>query len=163
MKFILFRHAHKGLTPFDDPELSTQGLEQSLLILDLIKNNILPTPTQLLVSPKKRTFQTFYPLSRKLSLSLEPQPELDQCNSKESRLDFKNRIAKFITKLEQNFSNEQIIFACTHYDWIEEAMTLINCDKDLNSFEFSHWAPTQFIEFDVKPEQWIFINKGCAK
>jgi phosphohistidine phosphatase SixA len=162
MKLILFRHAHKGFIPFDDPELSTQGFEQSKRLLELVKATHLPQPTNLLVSPKRRTSQTFYPLSRDSNLKLEVQSELDQHLVSENKSEFRKRIQNFIYKLEE-FPQESNIYVCTHYDWIEESMTLINCDKDLNSFEFSHWPPTQYILFEIQDGLWKFISKGSAK
>ena len=162
MKFVLFRHAHKGMQPFDDPELSLPGFEQAARLLQLVSQQALPVPTQLLVSPRRRTSQTLYPLSRNFSLPLEIKKDLDQACSDETTVDFKRRIENFLTELA--FGDEKaVVFACTHYDWIEYAMPLINCDRDLNTFEFSHWSPTQFIEFDVSKEVWKFIRKGSAK
>lgn len=162
MKLILFRHAHKGFIPFDDPELSVQGFEQSTRLLELVKAQHLPKPTSLLVSPKRRTSQTFYPLSREFTVNLEIQPELDQHLVNENNPEFRKRIQNFINKIE-TYPQDSNIYACTHYDWIEESMTLINCDKDLNSFEFSHWSPTQYIVFEIQDGLWKFISKGSAK
>lgn len=163
MKLILFRHAHKGFTPFDDPELSVQGFEQSARLVEMTKQNTLPEPSTLLVSPKRRASQTFIPLSKEYNLKLDIQAELDQHSPMESGSDFRKRVQSFINKMEAQSSSQSNIFACTHYDWIEEAMTLINCDKDLNSFEFSHWSPTQFVIFDLQDGLWKFAGKGSAK
>jgi broad specificity phosphatase PhoE len=162
MKFVLFRHAHKGFVPFDDPELSLQGFEQSARLLELVKTGQIPTPHVLLVSPKRRTSQTFYPLSREFGLKLEIRPELDQHLVNENNSEFRKRIQNFINSID-NFSQNSNIYACTHFDWIEESMTLINCDKDLNSFEFSHWSPTQYIVFEIQDGLWKIISKGSAK
>jgi broad specificity phosphatase PhoE len=162
MKLILFRHAHKGFIPFDDPELSAQGFEQSLRLLELVRAGQIPTPHVLLVSPKRRTSQTFYPISRDFGLKIEIQPELDQHITNENNSEFRKRIQNFINSVE-NFSQNSNVYVCTHYDWIEESMTLINCDKDLNSFEFSHWSPTQYIIFEIEDRLWKFVGKGSAK
>ena len=163
MKFVLFRHAHKGVQPFDDPELSLPGFEQAAKLVELVNQNALPIPTKLLVSPRRRTSQTFYPLSRNFSVPLEINNNLDQSASDENGADFKKRIENFLKGLSAVTDSRAVVFACTHYDWIEYAMPLINCDSDLNSFEFSHWSPTQFIEFDVAPGVWKFVRKGSAK
>lgn len=160
MKFILFRHAQKGVTPFEDPELTPKGFEQSAQILNLVKDSKVPAPTSLLVSPKRRTSQTLYPLAKEYGLDLNVSHELDLRTGTESLQDFRLRITHFLNSLSENHRQKQIIFACTHYDWIEEAMTLINCDKDLNTFEFSHWAPAQFAAFEVTENTWHFINKS---
>jgi len=167
MKFVLFRHAHKGILPFEDPELSPQGFEQALRISNLITNNNLKnnlsSPTHLYASPKKRTSQTLYPTSQKLKLKIEIHPALDQQSQHENNTDFKKRVQKFLFYLESLNRENFVIFACSHYDWIEVAMTLISSDKDLNSFEFSHWEPTQYIEFELQDNLWKFIQKGAAK
>ena len=163
MKFVLFRHAHKGVQPFDDPELSLPGFEQAAKLVDLVNQKTLPVPTKLLVSPRRRTSQTFYPLSKNFSVPLEINKDLDQSANDEYGTSFKKRIEGFLADLSTTDDSQAVVFACTHYDWIEHAMVLINCDKDLNSFDFSHWSPTQFIEFDVTPGVWKFIKKGSAK
>ncbi len=163
MKFVLFRHAHKGVQPFDDPELSLPGFEQATRLLQLISNNQLPAPTKLWVSPRRRTSQTFYPMSRGFSIPLEIKSDLDQSASDESGADFKKRIEKFLNEINVMHSASETVFACTHYDWIECALPLIDCDKNLNTFEFSHWAPTQFVEFDITAAGWSVVRKGSAK
>lgn len=160
MKFVLFRHAHKGILPYDDPELSIQGFEQAVRISTLIKRQSLPLPTHLFVSPKIRTSQTFYPTSKEFNLKIELQPDLDQQSSRENRLDFKKRVQHFLQQTQFSEQADSVIFACTHYDWIEQSMTLINCDKDLNSFEFLHWSPAGHIVFEIQSNKWILINKG---
>lgn len=166
MKFILFRHAHKGITPFEDPELSLQGFEQAAKILTWIQQNELAQATQLWVSPKRRTSQTFYPVSRFYDLPLQIKTELDQHSDQENNLDFRKRVQKFLNLISENADENSVIMACTHYDWIEEAMSLINCDKDLSGFEFTHWSPTQYVAFEIHPNEnhlWKFIKKGSAK
>lgn len=162
MKFVLFRHAQKGITPFDDPELSPQGHQQSSQLACLLKNATLPTPTLLFVSPKRRTSQTFYPTSKELSLSLQIKTELDQRDNEESSSQFRERVQNFLNYIE-TLPSQEIVFACTHYDWIEEAMNMIECDKNLKSFEFLHWPPTQFVVFEIKESVWNVLKKGSAK
>ena len=163
MKFVLFRHAHKGVSPYDDPELSQQGFEQASQILEMIKNAKIPEPTHLFVSPRRRTSQTFYPVSKEFNLLTQIRPELDQRNSQESSADFRKRISNLFTLLEDINTPNAVVFACTHFDWIEEAMTLINSDKDLNSFEFSYWSPAQYIVFEKEADLWILQTKGTVK
>lgn len=161
MKFVLLRHGSKGFTPFEDPELNAQGFQQSVKIAELVKDAVLPTPTKLFVSPKRRTSQTLYPVSKELSLQMLARTELDLRQPEETASQFRSRIQSFL-----NFVAEQkneVVFACTHYDWIEESLTLIECDRNLNSFEFSHWAPSQFLIFEVEHSNWKVLKKGDAK
>lgn len=163
MRFVLFRHAHKGILPFEDPELSSSGFEQAARILSLVQENTLMQPTQLLASPKRRTSQTFYPMSKYFNLKIEIQEELDQQNQLENNTEFRNRVQKFLQLIQNQQSKNLTIFACTHFDWIEEAMSLISSDKDLNSFVFSNWSPAQYVEFEIHENLWKFIQKGQAK
>lgn len=163
MKFVLFRHAHKGILPFEDPELSLPGFEQASKLVELVRNQNLPAPSQLYVSPKRRASQTFYPLSKNFSINLEVYPELEQARGDESASEFRDRVKTFLNKIALRAHENQTVFACTHFDWIEEAMALIHCDLDLNNFEFSHWAPTQFVAFEVGADQWKFISKGVPR
>ncbi len=163
MKFVLFRHAHKGNSPYDDPELSIQGFEQAALILELIKDAKIPAPTHLYVSPRRRTSQTFYPVSKEFNLQPQIRPELDQRNMQESNAEFKKRIMSFLKLLKEINSPIAVVYACTHFDWIEEAMTLINSDIDLNSFEFSHWSPAQHLVFERQLDLWKLQKKGTIR
>lgn len=163
MRFILLRHAHKGVLPIEDPELSPPGFEQAILLAELIKNNKLTKPTHLYASPKRRTSQTLYPTSKNLNIKIEIQAGLDQQNQTENTSDFRSRIQQFLQHIQSRQPSNDIILACTHYDWIEHAMGLINCDKDLNSFEFSSWSPAQYIEFILIDGLWSIIRKGHVK
>ncbi|AGH95872.1 histidine phosphatase family protein [Pseudobdellovibrio exovorus] len=163
MKCVLFRHAHKGIMPFEDPELSLQGFEQAARLMDEVTLSRLPIPTLLYVSPKRRTSQTLYPLSKMHHLNLQVCPELDQHSHSESLQEFRQRIQKWLDEVSATTDKNAVIFMCTHYDWIEEAMSLINCDRDLNTFEFSHWHPTQYVVFDIQDDLWKFVRKGTAK
>ena len=163
MKFVLFRHAHKGIQPFDDPELSIPGFEQAAQLVEMVNKHQLPTPTRLLVSPRRRASQTLYPLSRGFAVPLEIKNDLDQAASQENGTAFRKRIENFLNEITALAEKPEAIFACTHYDWIETAMPLINSDKDLTTFEFSHWSPTQHIEFEITSGVWTYIKKGAAK
>lgn len=163
MKFILFRHAHKGNSPYDDPELSPQGFKQASDLLALVKAGTIPLPSQLLVSPKRRTSQTFYPISKEFNLPSKISIDLDQRSAQESTAEFRKRVLHFMGDLESFGPSNSVIYACTHYDWIEESMTLINCDKDLNTFEFSHWSPAQYLVFENQDGLWKFLKKGILK
>lgn len=163
MKFVLFRHAHKGILPFEDPDLSPQGHLQAEQISRDVSAGKIPAPTRLLVSPKRRAGQTFLPVAQERGLPLTVQSALDQHLSGETTSEFRDRIRIFINSLTAQFSGADVIYACTHYDWIEEAMSLIPSDRDLNTFEFSHWSPTQYLVFEVGADQWTYLQKGSAK
>lgn len=167
MKFVLFRHAQKGIMPFEDPELTPSGFEQSSNLLNLLNRNALPMPTKIEVSPKRRTSQTLLPIARKAGLTLQITHLLDQRKDDETGVEFRNRVHLYLEQINSLSISEKnvqdVIYACTHYDWLEEAMSLIHCNRDLTGFEFTHWAPTQHLIFEVLNSEWTLTAKGAAK
>lgn len=164
MKVVLIRHAQKGITPYEDPTLTEGGHLQAEALCQLAKKSILPTPTHAWASPKIRTFQTLKPLCEEHKIQIQIADSLDQRSSTETAGEFRKRISIFLHQFEQRAqeAHNEIHFLCTHYDWIEECLTLINSDKDLNSFEFSHWSPAQFLVFEIESSIWKVIRKGSA-
>lgn len=170
IQFILLRHAEKGITPFEDPHLTAKGFQQAQNILTLVQQNKLPQPTHIWSSQKIRTTQTLQPLAHYFSITEQKTQLLNLQQSQENTASFRQRIELFLTQLTESSSHAQtshtqpaVHFACTHYDWIEEAMSLIPCDKNLNSFEFSHWAPAQYIGFKYNSTLglWNFLTQGA--
>lgn len=150
MKIYLFRHAQKATDFTGDPDLTAEGHAQASKVLDKVLKNELPRPTELWVSPKKRTHSTFRPLSQHLQLPLQVQESLLEQHGDESLNEFRARIERLIASAQQN--PESVVFLCTHYDWVVEAMSVIPSDTDLSGAEFSHWSPCQYIGFEVKEE-----------
>lgn len=168
-RLILLRHAEKGITPFEDPQLTQKGLQQAENLLSEVQRQRLPIPTQLWASTKIRTSQTLQPTAQHFHLRPETTNLLNLRQSNESPSQFRERIEIFCKKMAlsaaENLTASTSHFVCTHYDWIEEAMTLINCDKDLNTFEFLHWAPAQYVVFEIPSsisEPWKFIRLGTS-
>lgn len=164
MKVVLIRHAQKGIVPYEDPSLTEGGLLQAESLCQFAKKNLLPVPTHAWVSPKTRTFQTLKPLCEIHKIQAQISDSLDQRATNESAQDFRKRVSNFLHQLDLRAAEapHEIHILCTHYDWIEEGMTLINSDKDLNSFEFSHWSPTQFVVFEIQDSLWKVVGKGSA-
>ena len=163
MDIVLFRHAKKGLMPFEDPGLSPEGFTQSDLLPLTVQKHDLPPATALWTSEKIRTHQTFKGLASALGIKTTKRAELNLRADFETQNMFQNRVQSLIDELtltSQKHSANDCIYLCTHYDWIEQSMTLINCDKDLNSFEFLHWSPAGHIVFEIQSNKWILINKG---
>ncbi|MBC7740891.1 MAG: histidine phosphatase family protein [Bdellovibrionaceae bacterium] len=162
MKFVLVRHAQKGITPFEDPELNPEGFHQARVLNALVKQNELPAPTHAWASPKIRTTQTLKSMCEEQKVEVQINELLDLRLNNESVGDFHHRIQKFLDAFEKQSAKtiNQTHYICTHYDWIEEAMSLIKCDKDLKSFEFSHWSPAQFVIFEILDGTWTLIRKG---
>lgn len=164
MKVVLIRHAQKGITPYEDPSLTEGGLLQAESLCQFAKKKILPLPTHAWASPKTRTFQTLKPLCENYKIQIQTTESLDQRSMNETSQDFGKRVSNFLHQLDLRAAEapEEIHILCTHYDWIEEGMTLINSDKELNSFEFSHWSPAQFVVFEIQNGTWKVIGKGSA-
>lgn len=163
MDIVLFRHAQKGLLPFDDPHLSPEGFQQADNIATLVEQKKLPIPTELWVSEKIRTHQTFAVLGKNLAIPLNQKPELNLRNEFENQKSFFLKVKKLIQQIcvsSQKDSNSACLFLCTHYDWIEEALHIIPSDVDLSTFEFSLWGPAHHVHFKIKNGIWMVSRKG---
>lgn len=155
------------MEPPENPSLSAKGHEQSRKLLELTKNKTLPAPTVCLFTDMVRTKETLQDLITHYSPKTEIKPELFLRSYSESSQSFRSRVQKFVnfyTYLASQPENKnQVIYACTHYDWVEEAMTVIDSDKNLNSYEFAGWAPAQYIEFHITEDGlWMFKSRGAA-
>lgn len=167
MIFILLRHGHKSMTPPENPNLSDKGHNQAHHLLKMVQENNLPTPTLCLYSDKIRTKETLNKLIETFHPKHELKTDLNLRELNENAQQFRARIQKLVNyytyQASQPQSKNQIVYACTHYDWIEEAMTIIDCDKNLNSYEFASWSPAQYIEFKINDEGlWQFKSRGAA-
>ncbi len=164
MILILFRHGHKGQTPFQDPDLTPKGFDQALDLIAQIEQGLLPKPTHCWFSEMIRTKQTLQKAIEKYQPLSKQKSELNVRRHTEMAKAFHTRIQKFCADLVSKQKPEEVHFLCTHYDWIEEVLTLINSDKDLNSFEFSSWSPGQYLVFEIdsseKNEPWKVLKKG---
>jgi phosphohistidine phosphatase SixA len=164
MILILFRHGHKSLTPFEDPDLTQRGFDQAENLVAQIESGILPTPTHCWFSEKIRTRQTLSKAIEKYHPVTKIQPDLNVRSHSESHKEFKHRIQKFLLNISAVCKATDVHFVCTHYDWIDDGLTLINTDKGLNSFEFSSWQPGQYLAFEIEStdhnDAWKVLKKG---
>ena len=99
MQLILFRHAHKGLTPAADPDLSAPGFKQAEKLVELVVQNKLPAPTKSWVSEKIRTRQTIEPVSQKYRAEIETSDLLNLRAYTENAEQFRLRIKKMLTMM----------------------------------------------------------------
>ncbi|MFS4460635.1 SixA phosphatase family protein [Bdellovibrio sp. HCB2-146] len=150
MKIYIFRHAQKALDFSGDPDLTPEGHAQASKLLDRVLKAELDTPTQLWVSPKKRTHSTFRPLAQHFRLPLQEQDALLEQHGDETLSEFRQRILNLLEKAAE--SNNGVLFLCSHYDWVIEAMSVIPADTDLTKDEFSHWSPCQYVAFHINNE-----------
>lgn len=167
MIFILLRHGHKSMEPPENPSLSAKGHEQSRKLLEMVQGKVIPPPTVCLFSNMIRTRETLHDLIENFKPKTELKNELNLRELNETSQVFRARVQKLVNyytyQASQPENKNQVVFACTHYDWVEEAMTVINCDKNLVSYEFAGWAPAQYIEFKITEEgQWLFLSRGAA-
>ncbi|AZZ36237.1 hypothetical protein CIK05_05335 [Bdellovibrio sp. qaytius] len=167
MIFILLRHGHKTMEPPENPSLSAKGHEQSRKLLKMAQDKVIPSPTICLYSEMIRTKQTLHDLIENYKPKTELKTDLNLRDYNETAAQFRARVQKLINlytfQASQPENKNQVIYACTHYDWVEEAMTVIDCDKNLNSFEFAGWAPAQYLEFKITEEgQWLLTSRGAA-
>ncbi len=150
MKIYLFRHAQKAMDFSGDPDLTAEGHAQASKLLDKVLKNELPVPTELWVSPKKRTHSTFRPLSQHFRLPLQIHEELLEQQGDETLSEFRTRIRKLFESAAEK--KDAVVYMCTHYDWVIEAMSVVPSDKDFSDSEFSHWSPCQYAGFTVNKD-----------
>lgn len=147
MKIYFFRHAQKAMDFSGDPDLTPEGHFQASKIVDKVLKNELPSPTELWVSPKKRAASTLRPLAAQLKMHLQLDESLLEQRSDETIKDFRSRIEQVLQRAQEKKSG--VIFICSHFDWVVEAMTLLPSDTDLTNSEFSHWSPAQYAGFEI--------------
>lgn len=164
MQLILFRHAHKGLTPAADPELSAPGFKQAEKLVELVAAKKIPAPTKAWVSEKIRTRQTIDPVTRHFKATVETSDLLNLRAYSENAEQFRLRIKKMLNMIDElaQKSADEIHYLCTHYDWIEEALAFINSPTDLTTYEYASWAPAQYIHFEVRDGLWTVKSKGVC-
>lgn len=164
MQLILFRHAHKGLTPAADPELSAPGFKQAEKLVDLVTQNKLPAPTKSWVSEKIRTRQTIEPVSQKYKAEIETSDLLNLRAYNENAEQFRLRIKKMLTMVDEMAATKpnETHYLCSHYDWVEEALIFIPTSTDLSTYEFASWAPAQYLHFEIADGLWSVKSKGVC-
>ena len=157
MKLGLFRHGEKESEWRHDPLLNLYGQQQAKALKQSVEQGVLPTPTRLIASPKIRAVLTFSPLARSLNLPLEKSENLDERTNSEDASQFKKRITKIIESFPAGA--DEIIFLCSHLDWIEEFSNLVPCDTDLHQVPEFSWSPGAYLLFDIEVI-WHLTQKG---
>lgn len=178
MKVVLFRHATRSIQGLGDCPLSAEGLAQAENIpAFLTPQGPLPKPTHLFCSPKKRAQQTLQPLAENQALPLKIDPRLDERHQNESGADFETRIRSLIEDvaslshrslsgeaadapaLSSADSAEACVYLCSHLDWLETALVLL--DSDLSDLEIaSGWATAEFRIFRVQEDGLWALKSG---
>lgn len=169
MKVVILRHATRSASGMGDSPLNNLGLLQAQkLARDLLSPaGPLPHPTHLWASPKLRSQQTLAPLSLTTGIALKIDPRLDERHSGESANAFVARIQDFlddIAALEPN--PETCVYFCTHLDWLEEVMPML--DSDMSDIEIaSSWSTAEFRIFRLEgargEQLWKLKTRGRAE
>lgn len=155
MRLVLFRHAEKQNDGTANPKLSTYGLQQALKLAQEVNLKKIPIPQVLMASPRIRAQQTFDPLSKKLGLKISISQLLNERQPSETAVDFRRRIQELLVLLQMDFQKNECLFLCTHYDWVEEFLTIIECSTDLT--KYSNWASAQWLWLDKK-DLWDVVK-----
>lgn len=155
MKFVIFRHAEKQGGLEKDSPLSPHGIAQSKNILSQVISKNLPIPTRIYASPRKRTSLTMTPLAESFKLKINATPLLDLKLNNETQKDFRLRIQEFLVGFQLE-PDTPCVYICTHQDWIEEFLTVIECSTDLLQPKYSVWPSGQYMYFD-KNELWDLL------
>lgn len=150
MKVYLFRHAQKVADFSGDPNLTTQGFLQAERLAAFVAEKRLPTPTQLYSSPRIRAQNTFKALANQARLEIQIDDRLLEQDSNESTQVFWDKIRSFFESLE--YQKNEIIYVCSHYDVVAEALQLLPSDTDFSDSLYSQWAPCQYAGFDVSAD-----------
>lgn len=158
---VLFRHAEKASRGLAlNPPLSDRGLRQAQNLVDLVAQNILPTPTKIYVSPLVRTQQTASFCAEHLKLKLEISEELHERQEGERQDSFNQRVGKFLKWIEYQPGTNYLF---THFDWIESAMLLLHSDTDLSQEKYYSWSSGQYMHFELQDDLWNLQNYGKLK
>lgn len=158
MKLILLRHGNRDLGMSSDSGLNQIGKEVATsLPLKLEPNGNLPVPTQLIASPKKRAQETLQPLSKALKLPLLTEKSLDERHHDETSTEFRVRVKKYLEVIPKQYRPTDVIYICTHSDWLEDAM--ITLPSDVPSFiAESGFACGEYRAFEFNGEIWKYLK-----
>jgi broad specificity phosphatase PhoE len=154
MNVYLFRHGQKGSEPSRDPDLTLFGHQQARKLAQLVGAGSLSRGTHFLASPRLRAQSTLTPAASLCESRLEIVADLDQREGYEDSTAFRARIRAFLTGLEKKFAPGDVVYLCTHHDWIEEALALIPADRDLLESSYWTWSPAQYMHFEVTGGLW---------
>lgn len=158
MKVYLFRHGQKDTQPFEDPDLTGFGHQQAARLAELIRTGSLLNGTQFLASPRKRAQSTLGPAAALCQVPLQILSDLDQRAPFESRDSFRARIQQSLNSLEKKFADDDVVYLCSHHDWIEESLSVIPADTDLLEPRYWSWKPAQYMHFEIQEGLWILKN-----
>lgn len=164
MKLVFLRHATRSPQSPGDASLNVLGKVQAENLTRLLKpQGPLPPPTQLLASPKRRAQETLTPLSLLTQIPLLKEDVLDERKHGETLTSFESRVKGFLQNLnilaDSTPETSPCLYICSHLDWLETAMVLL--DSDLNGHDLSFsWATCEFRVFRRHDGIWSLIGSG---
>ncbi len=158
MKIILLRHGNRDLSMSSDGGLNQIGKDLATgFHARLQPNGELPIPTCLLASPKKRAQETLLPLSKALSIQLKTDKGLDERQNDETSAAFRARVKKYFEALPTQYKPTDVLYLCTHADWLEDAMIVLPSDIPTFVAE-SGFACGEYRIFQFNGEIWKFAK-----
>ena len=169
MFVIMLRHATRSNHGLGDCPLSAVGFMQAELLATLMGGDgPLPVPSKIFSSPKKRALQTLEPTATSVRVVIEQDNRLDERRQSESAMEFSDRVQSFLDELSMSIdgpsSTDQdngCVLFCTHFDWLELAVVLL--DGELSELERSgSWAAGEFRVFQIIGGTWKFVGGGIT-
>ncbi len=137
-----------------DQHLNELGRRQATELVGLTQSNgPLPKPTILMSSPKHRARETLQPLATVCQSRVLILPELDERGNNETHSMFIGRIREWVETLQAKASPTDVVYACSHYDWLTEVLGLIPSTLSDNE-QNSGFAPAEFRIFEIREGIW---------
>ncbi len=148
----LTRHAHRDVSDrTQDNGLSAKGREQAEALRQHFKKicEEKGVPLRFISSPKRRCVETLTPLAAEFNFVIEIDDRLDENHGGEDLAGFLRRISSFLVELNES---KGLIFACSHGDWIPEAMRLlVDQEIDLKKGAFTE------VDISTQPPKLIQV------
>ena len=167
MKLLLIRHASRALNSIGNTSLSPYGKQQAARLAELVPQGVLPQPSRLVSSPKKRARETFEPVAMAPQLSLEVvvDPRLDERHQNETGREFEARVREVLEELAlaaQTAPRTECVWLCTHLDWLEIAMIFV--PGALSEAELAaSWTNAGYRVFQIDNGLWTLISSGAVE
>lgn len=160
MKWLIVRHAEKASDPGGNPGLNARGLEQAEQLAKALRHGPCPRPTMIFASPKRRAQETLRPLSQTTSIAMSIEDGLDERNSDESFLQFRERLKRFLEDMETRTGASDEVVMCSHLDWVEELRTVLPTADDLTDGRFDAWGTAQvlILERSRREDPWKVLD-----
>jgi hypothetical protein len=112
-------------------------------------------------SPRKRTQETLSFAAEQSRIKIAKTPLLDLRAPSESQKDFRLRIQEFLVGFQLDVPDSPTkppsVYVCTHQDWAEEFLTIVESSTDLTQPKFGIWHSGQYMYF-AKTDLWHLMD-----